>query len=197
MKTLQIIQTISKIGRIVSKVIFVCCIVGFCLCIVGIAGLAIGSPALRLGDVTLEGILQQEANTTTGTLYTTMAIYAIVCAAQAVLAKFADRYFTRELADGTPFTLDGAKELLRLGILSVCIPVGTQIVVQIVQTILVRALTDVDAQTPEMAGSVTLGVMVIVAALLCRYGAELLRENASPAAEENGAPPQAQDYPDT
>ena len=173
MQTLQILQTISKIGRIVSKVVFVCCVVGFWLCIVGVISVAIGASALQVGNVTLESILQAEGNMTTGSLYATMAMCTIVCAGEAVLAKFAERYFTHELADGTPFTFDGAKELLRLGVLSICIPVGMQIIIQIVVTILTKVMTDVEAQKPEIAGSVTLGVMLVVLALVCRYGAEL------------------------
>ena len=41
--TLKTIQTLSKIGKIISKIIFICCVVGFCGCIVGIVSLAIGA----------------------------------------------------------------------------------------------------------------------------------------------------------
>ena len=178
MKTLQIIQTISKICKILSKVVFVCCIVGFCLCIVGIISTAIGGPVLKLGGVSFESILQTEAGTTVGSLYALLAMSAIVCVGEGVLAKFASHYFERELKDGTPFNIDSAKELMRLGILSICIPIAVQIVVQIVVTILTKTMPDVEAEEPEVAGSVTLGVMAIVLSLVCRYGAELNAEKA-------------------
>ena len=179
MKTLQIIQTVSKIGKILSKIVFVFCIVGFCLCIVGILSTAIGAPVLKLGGVTLESILQAEADMSMGSLYAAMATCAIICAGEAVLAEYAGRYFTRELSDGTPFTFDGAQQLLQLGVLSICIPVGMQIIVRIVQVIFEKTMTNVVTQTPEMAGSVTLGVMVIVLAIVCKYGAEQAAENAA------------------
>ena len=43
MKTLNIIQRLSRIGRILSKIIFIFCIIGFCGCIVGILSMAIGA----------------------------------------------------------------------------------------------------------------------------------------------------------
>ena len=46
-------------------------------------------------------------------------LIAGICAGEAVLAKFAEHYFKRELTDGTPFNLGGAKELMRLGILTI------------------------------------------------------------------------------
>lgn len=180
MNTLQIIQLITKVGKIVSKIIFICCIVGFCLCVVGIVGLALGTPVLKLGGITLESILQNEADTTPGSLYAMMATCAIVCAGEAVLAKFAMHYFEREQADETPFTTDGARELMRLGILSIAVPIAIQIVVQIVQAVLAKALPDVDAQKPEMSGPVSFGVALIVMALLCRYGAEREAEKTAP-----------------
>ena len=45
------------------------------------------------------------------TIYTTMTVGMVFCAAEAILSKFAELYFKNELADGNPFTLHGAKEL--------------------------------------------------------------------------------------
>ena len=39
MNTLKTIQTLSKIGRILSKIVYICCVVGFCGCIIGIVSL--------------------------------------------------------------------------------------------------------------------------------------------------------------
>ena len=117
MKTLNIIQKLSKIGKVLSKIMFIFCIIGFCGCIVGIFSMALGAETLKFGGVTLESILNTEAEVTIGTVYAAMAAGMILCAGEAVLAKFAEHYFKRELADGTPFTFAGAKEMQRLGIL--------------------------------------------------------------------------------
>lgn len=117
MKTLNIIQKLSKIGKVLCKIMFIFCIIGFCGCIVGIFSMALGAETLKFGGVTLESILNTEAEVTIGTVYAAMAAGMILCAGEAVLAKFAEHYFKRELADGTPFTFAGAKEMQRLGIL--------------------------------------------------------------------------------
>ena len=170
--TLKAIQTLSKVGKIISKIIFICCVVGFCFCIAGIIGLACGLDGIEIGDVTLESIVQSETEVTKGTMYTAMAIGAIFCAGEAVLCKFSEHYFTRELADGTPFTFGGAKELMRLGVLAICIPIGVQIIASIVRSILEHVLEGVELTDMGSIGSVSIGIMMIVMALICRYGAE-------------------------
>ena len=173
MKTSNIIQRLSRIGKILSKIIFIFCIIGFCGCIVGILSMAIGAPTLKIGGVTLESILSIEAGVTTGTVYAVASAGMILCAGEAVLAKFAEHYFKRELADGTPFDFGGAKELMRLGILAICIPIGTQMIAEILYAVMEQTLHGVAPFQLDHSSSVALGVMFIVMSLWCRYGAEL------------------------
>ena len=176
MKTLNNIQKLSKIGKVFSRIVFIFCIIGFCGCIVGILSMALGAPTLKIGGLTLESILSMEAGVTTGTVYAAMAAGMILCAGKAVLAKFAEHYFKRELADGTPFNLGGAKELMRLGIFTICLPIGTQIVAEIVHAVMEQTMQGVAPLQLDNDGSVTLGIMFIVLSLICRYGAELHEE---------------------
>lgn len=173
MKTLNIIQRLSMIGKILSKIMFIFCIIGFCGCIVGILSMSLGAPTLKIGSVTLESILNTEADVTVGTVYAAMAAGMILCAGEAVLAKFAEHYFKSELADGTPFDFGGAKELMRLGILAICIPIGTQMIAEIVYAVMEQTLHGVAPFQLDHSGSVAFGVMFIVMSLGCRYGAEL------------------------
>ena len=181
MNTLKTIQTLAKIGKVFSKIIFVCCIVGFCFCIAGIVSLALGAESFRLGGVSIRGIIENDAGMSTPALYVSIAVGAVCCAAEAVLSKFAEVYFRHELADGNPFTLRGAKELLRLGILTIAIPLGTVIVCSIGVAIAEVIYPGVDELSIGEFTSVGLGVMMIVLSLFCRYGAE--RSNGK--AEEN------------
>lgn len=87
MKTLNTIQKLSKIGKVLSKIVFIFCIVGFCGCIVGILSMALGAPTLKIGGVTLESILNTEAEVTIGTVYAAMTTGMILCAGEAVLGK--------------------------------------------------------------------------------------------------------------
>lgn len=117
MKTLRTIQTLSKVGKILSTIVYIFCIIGFCSCIAGILCIAVGEEAFNLNGKSLNDILMDASEMTLSTLYINMVVGAILCAGEAVLAKFARHYFKRELRDGTPFTLDGANEMKRLGIL--------------------------------------------------------------------------------
>ena len=177
MKTLNIIQKLFRIGKVLSKIMFIFCIIGFCGCIVGILSMALGAPTLKIGGVTLENILNTKAEVTIGTVYAAMAAGMILCAGEAVLAKFAEHYFKRELADGTPFTLAGAKEMQRLGILTICLPIGTQIVAEIVYAVIEQTMQGVAPLRLDSAGSVALGVMFIVMSLICRYVADMYEES--------------------
>ena len=177
MKTLNIIQKLSKIGKVLSKVMFIFCIIGFCGCIVGILSMALGAPTLKIGGVTLESILNTEAEVTVGTVYAAMAASMILCAGEAVLAKFAEHYFKRGLTDGTPFNLEGAKEMQRLGILTICIPIGAQIIAEIVYAVMEQTIQSVAPLRLDSAGSVALGVMFIVMSLICRYVADMYEES--------------------
>jgi hypothetical protein len=172
MNTLKTIQTLAKIGKVFSKIIFVCCIVGFCGCIVGIVSLALGAETFKLGGVTIHSMIENEAGLSLPTLYASMAVGLLFCAAEAVLCKFAEAYFKHELADGDPFTLRGAKELLRLGILTIAIPLGTVIVCSIGVAIADNMVPGIDKLPMGEFSSVSLGVMMIVLSLFCRYEAE-------------------------
>ncbi len=173
MKTLNSIQVLARIGRIVSRIIFVFCIVGFCGCAAGILSLALGMEGFRLDGVTIRGLIENSSGMDVPTLYAAMASGMVFCAAEAVLCKFAEVYFRKELADGTPFTRHGAKELLRLGILAVAVPLGAAILCAIGTSIAGIAYPGMEKLSFGEGSSAGLGIMLIVLSLFCRYGAEL------------------------
>ncbi|MBR2590508.1 MAG: hypothetical protein IKE65_06250 [Clostridia bacterium] len=177
--TLKTIQTISKIGKILSKIVFIFCIVGGCFCLVGLLSLALSSESFKIGGVTIHGLIEKSDKIgSIGTVYGAMAAGTVLCAGEAVLAKMAQRYFKNELAAGTPFTLAGAKEMLRLGICTICIPLGTMVVAHIIYGIIKHFFSDMADFSPGNIVSVGLGVMFIIMSLICRYGAEVMCEAA-------------------
>ncbi len=174
MKTLNTIQILSKIGKVLSKIVFICCIIGTVGCAAGMASLPFADTgALKIGGVTIHGLIVNRAGIDLNSLYPLMTGALIVCIGQAITAKFAEGYFAHELTAGTPFTLTGAKELLRLGIIIICVPLGTQILAEIVNNILAQIIHCGEAFKLHGGDSVALGVMFIVMSLLCRYGAEV------------------------
>lgn len=173
MKTLATIQKLSNLGKILSKIVFICCIIGICGCVAGIVSLAAGLETLQIGSVTLGGLVEKSADMSMGSFYATMAVGIILCSGEAVLSRFAHLYFRHELEDGTPFTFEGAKEMFRLGVLTVCIPFGALLLASITHGVLAQYLTDVADMKLDCDGSFSLGVMFILSSLICKYGAEI------------------------
>lgn len=123
MKSLNTIQKLSKIGKVLSKIAFIFSVIGFCGCIAGLLSLNFGNGRLiKIGGVTLHGLIPEEYGYNIKSITATLSGWLIVCAGEAVLAKFAESYFKNELKAKTPFTLAGAKKLLQLGILTITIP---------------------------------------------------------------------------
>lgn len=181
MKTLKTIQTLAKVGKVLSKIVFICSLVGGILCVVGVLLFALLPQMIQLGSVTLHNLIEANGKVTVETALTGAVAAAILCAGEAVLAKLAERYFRNELAAGTPFTLAGAKELMRLGICAICIPLGTVIVAGIVYTVMATLLPNVSMLDWGSYGSIAPGIGMIIASLLCRHGAELTQPQEDPA----------------
>ncbi len=180
MKTLKTIQTLSKISKIFSDIIFICSIVGLCLSVAGIISLAFDWKPFTIGDITFGGVFRTPEDGTVlsaGDWYVVSAQGIVVCVGTIILSKFAGIYFKRELKDGTPFTSGGAKELLRLGILSVCIPIAEQIAASVIFFAVPAGFGDATLQTDlHTECAVTVGIAIIVTSLICRYGAGLAEE---------------------
>ena len=172
MKTLKTIQVLAKVGKVMSKIVFIFCIIGFCGCVIGITSVAAGGHVFLVFGTSLDELLVNEAGITVDTLYASMAVGMILCAGEAVLAAFAEHYFKREIADGTPFTTAGSNEMMRLGVLAIAIPLGTQILAEVVYVIFKNTMEGIESMNLDAYGSVSMGIMFILTALICRYGAQ-------------------------
>ena len=173
MKTLNTIQTLSKIAKIICKIVFILCLVGGIGCLVGILCLAFVPEGFKIGGVTVNSMIESSADVTMGAAYTGMAVGVILCAGEAVLCKIAEHYFKNELDAGTPFTFDGAKELMRLGILTISISIGTTIIAAIVNQIMINLIEGASKIELSNGFSIGIGIAFIIMSLLCRHGAEI------------------------
>ena len=178
MKSLDTIQKLSKIGRVLSKIAFLFSVIGFCGCIAGLLSLSFGNGSLiKIGGVTLHALISEEYGYNIKSITAVLSGWMIICAGKAVLSKFAEVYFKNELKAETPFTLVGAKGLLLLGILTLAIPTGCAVAGSIVEGIIAGFMQVEKAEAMDIyfdnAASIALGIMFILGSLLCRYGAEL------------------------
>lgn len=93
----------------------------------------------------------------------------ISLALDGVVLCFAAAYLKQEPADGTPFTASGAKSLLRLGILTIALPLISAAV-----SCVIFGAFDVDISGDYGNGSaIIVGIVLILSSLVFSYGAEL------------------------
>ena len=172
-KTLEALQTTARVGKTLCRIIFPLSIVGFCLCIAAIVSYAtLGEHALVIGGTNIFGLVQKGSDMTVGTLYAMLAAGAIMCAGEAVLAKFTEHSLRIELEAGTPFTARFARSLLRAGILVIAIPIASDALAGLIAALLRQSYGTVELETIN-GGTWGFGIMMIILALVCRLGAEL------------------------
>ena len=172
-KTLGTIQKLANVGRILSKIVFIFSLIGAIGCAAGILSVKLLPESIQLGKTTIQGLVDLGDELNPNAAIFAMVPTAILCAGEAVLAKIAERYFKRELADGTPFTFDGAKALMRLGVCAIVIPFAASVLVALAMTLMSEFMLGVIEPETGEVGTIGLGIMMIVASLLCRHGAEL------------------------
>jgi len=170
MSNLEKIQKVMKVFQILTKVVMVFAFVGGALALIG------GSIVLMAGSFPFAEVLQRllvasgsmADSHQVGILLICESVVLILGAVEAV---FVYRYFTLELREGTPFTETGAKKLTQLGIIF--------IVVEILTAAFSSAMEKFSfiAEHLDNTGSITLGICLILLAMVVRYGAELEKQN--------------------
>lgn len=175
--TLEVIQKLSKLGKILSMIAWIFCTVGAVGCLIGILCLPFADiDVIKLGGMTLHSFIVNESGVDINTYYATLAGEMIVCIGGAITGKYAENYFKNELKAGTPFTYALSKQLLQLGIIAIAVPLGTSILAEIVASIVSSIIDCGKAYEFSTCTDISLGVMLIVISLICKYGAELFEQ---------------------
>lgn len=174
MNSLKNIQSLSKIGKVLSKIAFIFSVIGFFSGAAGLISLAFGKDALAvIGNIKVHGTILSDMGVNAANFAAALSGWMIVCAGEAVVAKFAEVYFKNELLAETPFTIIGAKELQRLGILVIAVSVFCNAAGVLIEGV-ISGFTDIESKVDSnIYSNVALGVVFIIVSLLCRCGAEL------------------------
>lgn len=166
MSNLEKIQKVMRVLQILSKIILILAIVGLVLTSVG--AILVASDVLNTENQFLH-FLSAVAEITKGQLVGTLLAAAASLLFGGIFTAFVYRYFTAELKEGTPFTSAGADRIKQLGII--------QIVLAVVSAAITDGIYDKinlsDWNRFDGAGSITLGICLILIAMVVRYGAEL------------------------
>ncbi len=168
MKTLQTIQKTFHVFQILAKVAFILTIVGASICAVGALCCMVWNAGGQVFSLFGEPVtVFADAGNTKATLAQLLS-NLVYLTTDAILLGFAGRYFRAEQAEGTPFTERGAKLVQRLGVRCIWMPIVSIVIASVITTCLGVKGGDV-SNLP----SVITGVVLILASLIFRYGAEL------------------------
>lgn len=165
MKSLEVIQKIVKVLRILAKIAYIFCIIGAVASAIGAASLFAIDENSEIWKKALEAI--QPDTIDLAAVRCTCLTGVFVCAAGAVLSWFSKRLFEDELAAGTPFDRHICKDVLKVGIIYLAVSVGSRIIMAIIY-----ACFNLDADGSGFPGFST-GIVYIICWLLCRYGADV------------------------
>ncbi len=165
MKSLNIVQKISKVLHILSIVAFVSAIVGAVGLIIG-GSVLLGIPYFDEHNAIKLFIMEFGAKYITD-LGINMIAESIFLIGLVITSGYIRDYFKHELEDGTPFTHRGANELRKVGILSLTIPIGAICLTSIV--ISIAGAEKMITNEYEM----TTGIAMILLSFVFHYGADL------------------------
>ena len=169
MKSLQTVQKTFRVFQVLTKIAFIFSVVGASICAVG-ALCAVtwyngGEVFSLFGEPVTIFASGKGLNQTLAVLLSDL----VYLTADAILLAFAGRYFKAEQAEGTPFTENGANLIRKLGIRCIWMP----IVAIVIASVITVCLGVEESGDVSNLPSVVTGVVLILASLIFRYGAEL------------------------
>ena len=175
MNSLNTVQKTFKVFQVLSKVAMILSFVWAGLIALGLLCGAVWYSGGTVVGASRETLLVMTETNSLNQMLGVLLSELVFALTDGVLFLLAFRYFRQEQADGTPFTRDGAEQVKYLGIWTIALPMAA--------VVLSAAFREVFGVS--WAGdwgnqfSVFLGVVLILASLIFRCGAELEeRKNA-------------------
>lgn len=171
MKSLVTIQKTFRVFQILTKIFMILSFLW-----AGLAGLGLlcgvvwysGGRVVGASQETMRFLLQTASLKQMLGVLLSDIVFALT---DGILLVYAFRYFKKEQADGTPFTQSGAEQIKRLGIRTIVLPL-----VAVILSAVFYGVFEVPQSIRMDEGnvsSVATGIVLILASLIFRYGAEL------------------------
>ena len=173
MKQLETIQKTFRVFQTLTKIAYIFSIVGAIICAVGALCAAAWYSGGQVFGLFGEPVTIFSTGRGMNEMLAVLLSDFIMLTSEAILLSFAGRYLKAEQADGTPFTETGADTLKRLGIRCIWLP----IVAVTVACIICVCFNAEDAGNYSNLPSVAIGIVLILASMIFRYGAELEAKN--------------------
>lgn len=175
MKNLQTIQKTVHVFQILARIAFIFSIAGASLCALGALCAMAWDKGGQVFSLFGQPIPAFAAGEDLRRTYAVLLSDMVCLTTDAILLGFAGQYFKTEQAEGTPFTENGANRVRRLGIHCIWMP----IVAVVISSVITACLGVERGGDVSNLSSVATGIVLILASLIFRYGAELETANRS------------------
>ena len=166
MKNQKIIQIVAKIGKILSQIVFVCCIVAASLCTLALLSL------ILMPGIDITSLIMEETNINTETIYVSLIVAVIVSGSEIYIALRLKRFFAHELEVMHPFTHELASELKNVAWITIII----NLIVNLVCNLGISIARLVNSQIKDLdvsPVSIGFGITLLIVAFLCDYAADI------------------------
>lgn len=168
MKTLETIQKTCSVFHIIAKIAMYLSFVWAGLSVLGAVCCLIWHIIGVIPGGFLEEILLEQNGSLIKTIGVLMSDFAFGVS-DGILFFFTAEYLKQELEDGTPFTFEGAKMVMSLGIKTIVMP----LVAIIISAVIYACFNISQYGNFGNGSSVILGIALILVSLILRHGAEL------------------------
>lgn len=168
-KSLLTLKKLANIGKIISKIVYICCIVGTIGCAIGLVTLIIGSTALSIGGVTIHGLVDYTGPSNLA--IPNVAAAMVTCVGEVLIAKIAVDYFADMYVQTSPFTEENGQKTIQFGIKALVFPLVTTIVSAIVYGILAVLAGGSMFGKGDYGYSITIGIFFIILGIVFKAGA--------------------------
>lgn len=166
MSNLEKIQKGMRVLQILSKIILIFAIVGVAFTSIGAT---LGASDVLNTENQFLHFISDTAGMSKGQLVGILIAADVSLLFSGIITAFVYRYFTAELKEGTPFTNAGADRIKWLGIM--------QIVLSVISTGIIDGIYEkiglVEWNRFDDAGGISVGICLVLLAMVVRYGAEL------------------------
>ena len=168
MKTLGTIQKTFHVFMILAKVAAILSFVAAGLALLAACcGMVWRNGGTVIG-MQMDAVVSMTGEADANSMIGLMLAEGVFALTNGVLFLMAYLYLKHEQADGTPFTVDGAQRVKRLGIRVIVLPLVAQIVAGVIYGCFAMSRKDTWGD-----GCVLLGIVLILTSLVLRHGAEL------------------------
>lgn len=172
MKSLETIQKVFKVFKILSKIGMVLSFVIAGMALLGTVCSIIWQNGGVVANLRIEEVLSLTETAEWKRLPGELLSDAVLSLTDGILFLYAFLYFKAEQEEGTPFTHSGADRIKSLGIKTIVLP----LVAVIISAVIYEIFGLTHSGDWNNAFSIELGILLILSSFVFRYGADLESE---------------------